>query len=197
MAAASFADRAEANAFVVERFPDAEPMPAISRLLGNPVLLEARMATVVRLHDWSDSIEDPEVNVDTVPAREWIRDPLLVEQTGMLLEDRRSDPTQVRAILDELTAIARAGVPPVWKDDPVLGLHAASDTARQQLTWALALQDAVRDRNATALLDTYRAAGSGLAEAATALHLEPKELAAMAAADYLRTLDPQGLPPGP
>ncbi|MEU5870725.1 hypothetical protein AB0A73_04100 [Glycomyces sp. NPDC047369] len=192
----SFTDRAGADAFVAERFPGAVPMPALTALLRGPILVDADQEVLVRLYDWSDDSEDPVVNVNVLPAREWIRDADLIAQVDMLLDDDSADPARVGRVLEEMTAIGRAAVPPVWKDYPVLGLHLGSDTLRAELESALTVLDAVRDRNAATLLDAHRAAGTGLVEAAAELHLKPRELAAMASEDYLRTLDPHTPPPG-
>ncbi|MEU5874103.1 hypothetical protein AB0A73_21425 [Glycomyces sp. NPDC047369] len=192
----SFTDRAGADAFVAASFPGAVPMPALTALLSSPVLLDADQEVLVRLHDWSDDHEDPVVNVNALPAREWIRDADLTAQVARLLDDDSADPAQARRVLEEMTAIARAAMPPVWKDYPVLGLHLGGDTLRAELESALTVLDAVRDHNAATLLDAHRAAGTGLVEAAAELHLKPRELAAMASEDYLRTLDPRMPPPG-
>jgi hypothetical protein len=185
----SFATRAEADEFIAVHHPGAEHLPALTKLLGNPVLLDRDQGIVVRVHDWSDDKEEPVVNVDLTEARGFMRDSDLVDQAGILLEPGDGDPAQVRAVLEELTEVGIVGKPPVWREDPVLGTFLTSDSLRMELESALATVNAVRDHIARTVWMQRSEAGATLTEVAQYLHLEPGTLAAMITADRQRLLD--------
>lgn len=164
-------------------------MAALTKLLGNPVLLDRDQEVVVRVYDWSDDSEEPVVNIDFTPARDIVRGQDLVDQVGILLEHHGAEPEHVKAVLDDLAEIGSAGVLPVWKSDPRSGLVFASETIRSELESALATVNAVRDHAARAVWVERSATGATLTEVAAELHLDPAEFAAMIAADRNRTLD--------
>lgn len=164
-------------------------MVAVTKLLGNLVLLDREHQVVVRIHDWSDDEEEPVVNVDRTSARNFIRDQDLADQVAVLLEQHDTAPEDLKAVFADLIVIGGAGVPPAWSHDQRLGFLMRSESLRGELESALATLNAVSDHAARAVWVERSATGATLGEVAEELHIDAEVLAAMIAADRLRTLD--------
>lgn len=185
-----FTNRPDADAFVAEHHVGAEPMPAVTALLGDTYLLDRASKKTVRIVDFSDDADEPVVFVNVERARDFAADTDLCDQVTAALKDH-AERAGARAVLDELGTVYAAGFPAgaAWGDTPDQGVVLNLQSVHAQLEQALATVAAVRDAAARSAWEAARHDGATLESAAKGLHLERDELADMIAADRRRFLD--------
>jgi len=186
----SFITRAEADRFLVENHPEAQPVPAVSSVLNSTVFLDREQEVVIRVNDYSDDPEEPVVNVHVLAPRVFITDQDVADQVeSTLIHGDEEDRRRLRPALAELAEIFKAGLPNVWRDRSVNGVLVNLESLRSDLEATLTTITAVRDAEARRIWTEQSATGAELAGVAKDLYLSATDLTEAILADRARFRD--------
>ncbi|MCD0446441.1 hypothetical protein LO763_22760 [Glycomyces sp. A-F 0318] len=117
MTDATFTVLTDAVAARNERWPDAEPLPALSTYLGIDARLDRATGTLVTLNDMShgaqQSDREPDIYLTGIAGHEWMTDPNFTDLLADRAETWGIDPAEtqsLRTALDELTNVHAASL---------------------------------------------------------------------------------------